>query len=103
MVWNWLARRAASKALRIKNEQQNEDARCRAEQMGYALRVRDNALWNPFEVIAEIILIIFAFGFLLGRSHYLFVVELFFPVIVIGVAIVIWQIVRRWRVGNKEG
>lgn len=103
MAWNWLARRAAKNALRIKNEQRSEDAKSRAEQMGYALNVRDNTLWNPFEVIAEVVLIIFAFGFLLGRSHYLFVAELFFPVIVIGVAIVIWQIVQRWRAAKAEG
>ncbi len=100
MLTKMLARRAASRAMRIKTNAQNEELTSRMEQMGQALRVRDDTLWNPFEVIATIFLIIFAFGFLLGRSHYLFVVELFSPVIVIGALILVFQTAKRWRGGS---
>ena len=100
MLWKMLARRAASRAMRVKTGARSEEQASRAEQMGQALRVRDDALWNPFEVIAMVFLIIFSFGFLLGQSHYLFVAELFFPVVVIGAMVVALQTVLRWRAGD---
>lgn len=86
--------------MRVGAAAQNEDRAGRVEKIGQAMRVRDDALWNPFEVVALIFLIIFAFGFLLGRSHYLFVIELFFPVILIGAAVVAVQSVQRWSEGD---
>lgn len=102
MLTKMLARRAASRAMRIKTKAQNEGMASRMEQMGQAFQVRDSAMWNPLEVIASVFLIIFAFGFLLGRSHYLFVVELFSPVIVLAAVILLFQTIKRWRGGSKR-
>jgi hypothetical protein len=84
----------------ITDAAQSEEHLGRAEKMGNAWRIREDALWNPFEVAAFVFMIIFAFGFLLGGSQYLFVAELFFPVIVIGVAVVVFQTGLRWRIGD---
>lgn len=73
----------------------------RAERLGHAWRVRDDALWNPFEVIAFLVNIIFVFGFVLGRSHYLFVAELFFPVILLSVCVLVYQAIARRRAGES--
>ncbi|UYV37557.1 hypothetical protein N4R57_00030 [Rhodobacteraceae bacterium D3-12] len=73
----------------------------RTERLGHAWRVRDDALWNPFEVIAFLVNIIFVFGFVLGQSHYLFVAELFFPVILLSVCVLVYQAIARRRSGES--
>ena len=73
----------------------------RQERIARAWKVRDDALWNPFEVAAFIGMIIFGFGFLLGRDHFFFAMELFFPVIVIGIAVLILQAGLRRKAGER--
>lgn len=72
----------------------------REERIGRAWRVRDDALWNPFEVVAYVGLIVFAFGFLLGHGKYMFAAELFLPVLIVGALVVLWQAVMRYRAGE---
>ena len=59
----------------------------------------DEALWNPFEVAASVAAIMFWFAFLMGRRNYGFAAELFLPVLWVGVAVVIWQGIARYRAG----
>ncbi len=73
----------------------------RTERVGHAWRVRDDALWNPFEVIAFLVNIVFFFGFILGHSHYLFVFQLFLPVVLLSSIVIIYQTVMRRRAGEN--
>lgn len=72
----------------------------RSERIGRKWQVSDEALWNPFEVISFTLWIVFGFGFLLGRSHYVFVAKLFLPVILIAVVVLVGQAVLRRRAGE---
>lgn len=72
----------------------------RSERIGKAWRVRDDALWNPFEVAGFLGAIIFAFGFLMGRDHFFFAFELFIPVIVVAAVVVVGQAVLRRKAGE---
>lgn len=72
----------------------------RIERVGAAWRVREDALWNPFEVASNMLWIVLGFGFLLGRSNYVFAIELFAPVILLGVAVLLGQAVLRWFAGE---
>lgn len=100
MLWKMVARRTAKRLARIKTDPDNETRMDRAERIGYGLRVRDTVLWSPVEAVVFVVLIILVFGFVLGRSHYAFVAELFFPVIVIGLSVAIVQTAIRWRAGD---
>ncbi|MDQ2090530.1 hypothetical protein [Marimonas arenosa] len=70
------------------------------EKIGSRWRVREDALWNPFEVISNMLWIVFGFGFFMGRSHYAFVAELFAPVFVLGFAVLLGQATLRRRAGE---
>ena len=100
MLTKMVAKGAARQAMKI-GDAPNEEQMSRAERVGNAWRVSDDALWNPFEVIAFVVNIIFVFGFFLGQSHYLFVAELFFPVILIAICVLIFQATLRWRAGEN--
>ena len=73
----------------------------RSERIGRAWKIKDEELWNPFEVVFFVLWIIFGFGFLMGRDHFLFAAELFLPVAVFGLAVVVVQAVMRRRAGEK--
>ena len=94
------ARRAATQAMKIATEARSEDRMGRTEQLGHGLRVRDEMLWSPLEVVAFPVLIVLVFGFVLGGGNYGYVAEMFLPVIVIGVAVMVFQTLQRWRAGN---
>lgn len=64
------------------------------------LTVKDEALWNPFEVLAFVAAIILVFGFVLGDGNYAFASELFAPVAVTAVVVVIAQNALRWKSGQ---
>jgi hypothetical protein len=72
----------------------------RAERIGTRWRVSDDALWNPFEVVSFMGLIVFGFGWFMGRDKFVFVAELFLPVLVVGIAVVIAQAVLRRKAGE---
>ena len=59
----------------------------------------DEALFNPFEVVASVAGIMFWFAFLLGRKKYGFVAEHFMPVLWVGGAMILWQGIARHRAG----
>ena len=40
----------------------------RSERIGRAWKIKDEELWNPFEVVFFVLWIIFGFGFLMGRT-----------------------------------
>ncbi|MDQ2094018.1 hypothetical protein [Rhodalgimonas zhirmunskyi] len=73
----------------------------RAERMGKYWKIRDDALWNPFEVFVFILLIVLAFGMFLGRGHFLYVLELFTPVVLVGVWVLLAQALIRYRAGQE--
>ena len=74
----------------------------RTEKIGSRWRVRDDALWNPFEVIFLIAWIVLGFGFLLGHGNYAYVATLFLPVILFAVVVVLAQAVLRWKAGETS-
>ena len=80
----------------------DEDVLRKSEKLGMAWRIKDDKLWSPFEAVASSIAIIFVFGFLLGQDHYFFVMELFFPVIVVGVGVLVAQVILRIRAGDPD-
>ncbi len=86
-----VAKRAAKRAQRLD----------RAERMGKYWKIRDDALWNPFEVLMFIVLIVLAFGMFLGRGHYMFAMELFLPVMLVGVWVLMGQALLRYRAGQE--
>lgn len=59
----------------------------------------DEALWNPFEVVASVAGIVFWFALLMGRRNYGFAADLFMPVLWVGGAVVVWQGIARYRAG----
>lgn len=73
----------------------------RAERIGKYWKVRDDALWNPLEVFVFIVLIVLAFGLFLGHGHYLYALELFTPVVLIGVWVLLAQALFRRRAGQE--
>jgi len=72
-----------------------------SQRMGKYWKIRDDALWNPLEVFVFIALIILVFGMFLGRGHFLFVLELFTPVVLVGVWVLLAQALLRYRAGQE--
>lgn len=74
----------------------------RAEKIGSGWRVGEDALWNPLEVVSFLLWIVFGFGWFMGRDHFVFVAELFLPVLTIGALVVIAQAVLRRKAGEAN-
>lgn len=86
-----LARAAAKQEKRLQ----------RSEALGRAWKIRDDALWNPLEVLIFIVAIVLGFAFVLGRNHIMFAMELFLPVMLVGVWVLFGQAILRKRAGQR--